>query len=107
MAFEKNLEVLLRAMSEEACGRVSLATPDIQAFATALREEIQTQIFEVGRDDSSHSRRHDHPHSESRIDHRFRFLRTSTRHSQSFNGRQRVLPESDSTKRGSPAPGTA
>jgi multidrug resistance protein MdtO len=48
MAFERNLRVLLVAMSDEACGRVSLATPDIQSFANALKQEIQTQYSKAG-----------------------------------------------------------
>lgn len=40
-AFEKTLTDVIRAMSAEVCGSIPVATPDIQASAATLKEEIQ------------------------------------------------------------------
>jgi multidrug resistance protein MdtO len=47
-AFEKNLTDIIRAMSAEVCGSIPLATGDIQASATTLKEEIQTHYSKSG-----------------------------------------------------------
>ena len=48
IAFEKQLAAIIQAMSAEVCGSVSVATPDIQAAATNLKDAIQAQYSTPG-----------------------------------------------------------
>ncbi len=48
MAFEKNLGDIVEAMSSEVGGSIPLATADIQASATTLKEEIEAHYSKSG-----------------------------------------------------------
>jgi multidrug resistance protein MdtO len=48
MAFEKDMSIIVKGMSDDVSGKVTSAAPDIQESATALRQEIQNQYTQAG-----------------------------------------------------------
>ena len=47
-AFEKDMAIIVKTMSDDVSGKVTSAAPDIQESALALRQEIQNHYVQAG-----------------------------------------------------------